>query len=145
MEMEKRKRSHNGEVDGRRTRAKEGKGDLTADQAETETTGTATEEEVEEFFAILRRVREVVRYFGKGKNGGGEEEMKRGSGKGWNPSFQWEDFEDVQGKQCDGVVSDKNKDSKIKGRGGEKRDVEAVEENLVLDLNAEPESLSDMN
>ncbi|KAJ4961230.1 hypothetical protein NE237_021140 [Protea cynaroides] len=153
MEMEKRKRSQNGDSEGRRTRAKEDKGDLTADKKETTTTtatATATEEEVEEFFAILRRVHEVVRYFGKGKNGGGGEGVgKNGLGRGWNPSFQWEDFEDVQGNPHvnNGVVSDHN--NKIKRR--EKKDVEAVEENIVvsgpgiLDLNAEPDSFGEMN
>ncbi|KAJ4973851.1 hypothetical protein NE237_007025 [Protea cynaroides] len=119
METEKRKRSNDGEAEGQKTRVKEDGGDQTVEQTET-----ATEEEVEEFFAILRRMNEVKRYFGKRKGDEGEGATKK-KGEIWKPSIQWEKV-DV---------------NNIKGR--EKRFAEAVQENHVvpvtLDLNAEPE------
>nr|DAD35335.1 TPA_asm: hypothetical protein HUJ06_005975 [Nelumbo nucifera] len=106
MDSDKRKRQENGGVEDRRTRAREddnGGGKQ-----------TATEGEVEEFFAILRRIRDAVKYRDKGKK----------NHDAWRPRFEWEDFEEV----------------KVKVK--EKKD-ERVEENVVLDLNADP--VSDRN
>ncbi|KAJ4972615.1 hypothetical protein NE237_005789 [Protea cynaroides] len=122
MEMEMRKRSDEGKAEGRKKRVKEEKGEQPVEEMEK-----ATEEEVEEFYAILRRIHQVQRYFGKRKGGEGEGATKKKGGI-WKPSFQWEDFEEVNVNN-------------IKGR--EKSFAETVEENLVvpvaLDLNAEPE------
>uniref|UniRef100_A0A7N0TKS8 Uncharacterized protein n=1 Tax=Kalanchoe fedtschenkoi TaxID=63787 RepID=A0A7N0TKS8_KALFE len=58
---------------------------------------TVTDEEVEEFYAILRRMRRPVKYFG----GGGR------SGKRWRPSFVAEDFNAVSAD--DGAEKEKEK------------------------------------
>ncbi|KAJ4972982.1 hypothetical protein NE237_006156 [Protea cynaroides] len=72
-------------------------------------------------------IHEVERYFGKRKMIEGEGATKK-KGEIWKPSFQFEDFEEMNVNN-------------IKGR--EKRFDEAVADNhlvpVVLDLNAEPE------
>ena len=75
-----------------------------------------SEEEVEEFFAILRRVHVAVKYFKEG-NGVGK------AAKRWKPSFEMEDFE----VEANGV------------NAGEKKK-EGVEGNKGLDLNVGPET-----
>ncbi|KAM7484555.1 hypothetical protein LguiA_000564 [Lonicera macranthoides] len=104
MESEKRKQRDNDElVDGKRkkTRAEE----------EEEGAGKTEDDEVEEFFAILRRIRAAVKYFEKGKRkGDGDQKASRT----WSPSFQQQDFHKAS---CDR---------------------EGVEENVGLDLNADP-------
>ncbi|KAF5751928.1 hypothetical protein HS088_TW02G00947 [Tripterygium wilfordii] len=54
---------------------------------------TVKEEEVEEFFAILRRIRVAVEYFDKGESKGGREMRE----KRWRPCFRKDDFEVVAG------------------------------------------------
>ena len=76
-----------------------------------------TEEEVEEFFAILRRIHVAVKYF-ENSNGPGM------AAKRWKPSFEREDFQ-VEAN-----------DVKI----GKKKKEEGVEENKGLDLNVGPET-----
>ncbi|KDP29399.1 hypothetical protein JCGZ_18320 [Jatropha curcas] len=100
MEAEKRKR----EDDGERKRSK---GKRALNQRET----AATEEEVEEFFAILRRIRVAVKYF------------EKNDGKRWEPSFEKEDFEEVNGD-----IEPKRKEE------------DCVDENTGLDLNSDPPS-----
>ncbi|KAF5745270.1 protein NIM1-INTERACTING 2-like [Tripterygium wilfordii] len=59
---------------------------------------TVKEEEVEEFFAILRRIRVAVEYFNKGDSKGGRDSTE----KRWRPSFRKEDFEGVDGGSSGG-------------------------------------------
>ncbi|KAA8532712.1 hypothetical protein F0562_032745 [Nyssa sinensis] len=102
MEAEKRKRTEAGEVvDGKRMKAGDDDGGKTA---------TTEDEEVEEFFAILRRIHVAVKYFEK-RNGEGGRKLAA-----WRPSFDREDF---------GIVND------VKGQNVEQK-------NARLDLNAEP-------
>ncbi|GFP96598.1 hypothetical protein PHJA_001803900 [Phtheirospermum japonicum] len=87
MESEKRKRVSDGEKagSGRRGKAREGgggaavKGEVPAD------------EEVEEFFAILRRIQVAVKYFQE-RDGGRE----MAAPPQWNPSFEREDFDGLK-------------------------------------------------
>lgn len=99
MESEKRKqRDDDGLVDGKRKKTR-------AEEA----AGKTEDDEVEEFFTILRRIRAAVKYFEKGK-GDGDQKASRI----WSPSFQRQDFHKAS---CD---------------------PEGVEENVGLDLNADP-------
>ncbi|KAL4281192.1 hypothetical protein GQ457_03G012150 [Hibiscus cannabinus] len=68
-ESEKRKR---GEVDGKRAK------------------GGVAEEELEEFTAILKRIRVAVNYFDKAKGGGSKVKVTANL---WRPSFLLEDFQ----------------------------------------------------
>ncbi|GER29880.1 NIM1-interacting 2 [Striga asiatica] len=66
MELEnKRKREDNGEANGKTREAREGSGGGGAHASASQ----PEDEEVEEFFAILRRIHVAVKYF-KGRNGG---------------------------------------------------------------------------
>ncbi|KAL3644654.1 hypothetical protein CASFOL_009834 [Castilleja foliolosa] len=82
MESEKRKRVSDGEApaSGKRGKAREGaavKVEVPAD------------DEVEEFFAILRRIQVAVKYF-QDRDGGRE----LAAPPTWNPSFEREDFDE---------------------------------------------------
>ncbi|KAI8539141.1 hypothetical protein RHMOL_Rhmol09G0158200 [Rhododendron molle] len=113
MDGEKRKRGViDGEADGKRRRVSEDNG---VKKEEPE------DDEVEEFFAILRRIRVAVEYFEKGNGRGGrraltvatESSSRRGQ------CFERRDFEAVDG---------------VKGPGEEE------EGDKGLDLNADLES-----
>ncbi|GMJ13465.1 hypothetical protein HRI_005015700 [Hibiscus trionum] len=80
MESEKRKRE---QVDGKRVEGGE---------------STAAEEEVEEFFAILKRIRVAVNYFHKAKAGGSKLKLPANQ---WRPSFLLEDFQVQNHKDSD--------------------------------------------
>ncbi|KAL4280437.1 hypothetical protein GQ457_03G012160 [Hibiscus cannabinus] len=74
MESEKRRRN----VDGKRAKGRE-------------STPVQEEElELEEFFAILKRIRVAVNYFDKAKGGGSKVKV---TGHQWRPSFLLEDFQ----------------------------------------------------
>ncbi|XWS23246.1 hypothetical protein CRYUN_Cryun29cG0105000 [Craigia yunnanensis] len=107
MESEKRKREDDGEVDGKRA-----KGGHAINGGES----NVTEEEVEEFFSILKRINVAVKYFQKANVAG-----RKVTGNGWRPSFLLEDFEG---------------DIDVKNEG--KRELGDLEEESVLDLNLEP-------
>ncbi|XP_038999412.1 protein NIM1-INTERACTING 2-like [Hibiscus syriacus] len=95
MESEKRK----GRDDGKR--AKGGEPAAVAEE----------EEEVEEFFAILKRIRVAVKYFDKAEAGGSEVKV---TGNPWRLRFVLEDFD-----------GDKNQDD--------------CEEDTGFDLNLKPD------
>lgn len=76
MDLKKRKRENDGEASGRKRAAPPLPGD----------------EEVEEFFAILKRIQVATRYFQRRGNVGGDLTAK----SPWNPSFQREDFDGVK-------------------------------------------------
>ncbi|PSR91172.1 NRR repressor like [Actinidia chinensis var. chinensis] len=86
MEAKKRKRSDDVEADAKKARVGEDNGKVTEPE----------DDEVEEFFAILRRIRVAVEYFEKGNGEGGRRELtgKRTASR-WSPSFRREDFEEV--------------------------------------------------
>ncbi|CAN1181358.1 Protein NIM1-INTERACTING 2 [Linum perenne] len=80
------------------------------------------EEEVEEFFAILRRIHVAVKYFKKSGGGGGGQSRKRR-----RPTFEKEDLVEIDGGGENDVQAVLD---------GEANKV-AVEE-VVLDLNLDP-------
>lgn len=84
---------------------------------ETELDQTVTDVEVEEFCAILRRLRRPVKYFG------GIERLKR-----WRPSFVAEDFNGVEEVATVMVEKENGAGSCVEGFGIQKQ----------LDLNVNP-------
>ncbi|TQD92405.1 hypothetical protein C1H46_021966 [Malus baccata] len=74
MDADKRKRDDGGELEGKRARGVE--------EDRKKGQETVTEEEVEEFFAILRRIQVAAKHFGKTAS------ME------WRRSFEVEDFEE---------------------------------------------------
>ncbi|XP_018627473.1 protein NEGATIVE REGULATOR OF RESISTANCE-like [Nicotiana tomentosiformis] len=115
MEVQKRKCSVNGEIEAKKqkkTAKDDGRNKAAVAVAEAE------DDEMEEFYAILRRIRAAVKYFEKG-NAGGVSDRKMTAGTPWNLTFRPEDFQEV-----DGV--------KVQDR---------VESNATLDLNADPNEL----
>ncbi|KAI4357828.1 hypothetical protein L6164_001751 [Bauhinia variegata] len=85
------------------------------------------EEEVEEFFAILRRIHVAVKYFEKAEGSGRKLTAKKMNS--WKPSFQVEDFEKDDGVRDGAVDVDDHNNS---------RREDLVEESSGLDLNSEP-------
>ncbi|KAI3453022.1 hypothetical protein Pfo_009685 [Paulownia fortunei] len=86
MELENRKRMGDGEAaDGKRGKAR-------LDDGNDGVKGAVVpgDEEVEEFFAILRRIQVALKYFQK-RNGGREL-----TATPWSPSFEREDFDGVK-------------------------------------------------
>ncbi|CAL5338767.1 hypothetical protein CsSME_00022364 [Camellia sinensis var. sinensis] len=110
-EGEKRKKQ--GQYDAVSGTRKKARQDGNGEQTEVK------EEEVEEFFAIIRRIHVAVKYFERGSNGDGRKltEMR---------SRLRQSIE----RECAGGVNGAK--SKVREEG--------VEENLGLDLNAEPGS-----
>lgn len=117
---EKRKRGDKESEQGRKkkVRGREGKEEVVT---------VATEEEVEEFFAILRRMQEAAKYFGKG------------SGEGWRAAVEAKVVEVIDGG------GNNEEENMIQSSGAEEvaAVVEEEEENGVLDLNATPVVESD--
>lgn len=83
MEVEKRKRKDDGESNGKRGKSREGDHGVKEEVV-------PPDEEVEEFFAILKRMQVAVKYF-QSRNGGGD-----AAATAWSPSFKPEDFEGVK-------------------------------------------------
>ncbi|KAF2311105.1 hypothetical protein GH714_019577 [Hevea brasiliensis] len=103
MEAEKRKREDDAKsIEGEKSKEK---GVVNGGEA-------VAEEEVEEFFAILRRIHVAVKYF-----------EKNDGGKRWKPSFEIEDFEEVNGEV-----------------EGEKKEEDSLDESTGFDLNSDPPS-----
>lgn len=122
MESEKRKPGDDGEMDGKRVK---GGDDHIINGRESKGT-EEEEEEVEEFFAILKRIQVAVKYFEKGNCSGS---LKvRGSDQ-WRPSFLLQDFEG----ENDDLKNDR-------GKLEQEEKVENLERNSGLDLNSEPVS-----
>ncbi|KAL3501705.1 hypothetical protein ACH5RR_036154 [Cinchona calisaya] len=123
MEVEKRKRFDEGEVDGKKIKGSRQEAENVekaaaaakkeVDDGDGDGDGDG-DREVEEFYAILRRIHVAVKYFEKG-NGGKKTNVV--AAKPWSPYFEREDFEVVNG--------DKNQ--------------ETVVGNVGLDLNADPD------
>ncbi|EXB97058.1 hypothetical protein L484_014670 [Morus notabilis] len=112
MEAGKRKRRDAGEVDGKKRKAAEGDGPRTE--------ATVTEEEFQEFFAILGRIHAAANY------------LKRRDGKlsavGWREIKGSEtETEGLDGE--DGVKEGVSKNNEV-----------SVDSNMDLDLNLEPPS-----
>ncbi|KAI7979120.1 hypothetical protein ACSBR2_006164 [Camellia fascicularis] len=98
METEKRKRTDDGELDGKKTRVREDNGWLTV---------TEDDDDVEEFYAILQRIQVAVKYFQKGNGEYGRRELTANGSKSWSPSFEPADFKKVDGvKGPNGVEED---------------------------------------
>ncbi|CAL5421562.1 unnamed protein product [Camellia sinensis] len=120
MEAEKRKRTDDGELDGKRMRlVSEDNGIVTELDPEPE------DDEVEEFYAILRRIQVAVRYFENGRGGDGGrrrcEVVAEGSSTSSAPSFERQDFAEAEAET-----------------EAEEGRVKEVEEDTGLDLNADP-------
>lgn len=94
MDMEKRKRSGVNNDGGDHVEEKMMKEKKNKMATELE------DEEVEEFFAILRRIREAVKYFEKKDDNGSGRVL---TAKVWKPSFQVDDFDGSDGEDEDGV------------------------------------------
>ncbi|EYU29970.1 hypothetical protein ABFS82_05G032200 [Erythranthe guttata] len=110
MELEKRKREDDGEADGKRGKARrEEKDDGVKEVA------VPSDEEVEEFFAILKRIHVAVEYFKKRNSG-----RREPAAAAWSPSFEREDF--------DGVTKDE----------AECSERTQTDQNAGLDLNSDP-------
>ncbi|XP_059659179.1 protein NIM1-INTERACTING 2-like [Cornus florida] len=107
--VDKRKRTDDGELNGKRRKAHEDENGVNR----VIKMATTEDDEVDEFFAILRRIHVAVKYFEKKRNGEGDREFTA-----WRPCFQWQDFEQVNG---------------VKNLAGR-------EESGYLDLNADPEA-----
>ncbi|KAL0446892.1 UNVERIFIED_CONTAM: hypothetical protein Slati_1817100 [Sesamum latifolium] len=112
MDVEKRKREDDGGANvGKKAKA------CQDEDAAVKVVVAPEDEEVEEFFAILKRIHVAVKYFRERK--GGDPCTDRDlTVTPWSPSFEREDFEGV------------------------KKDVESSEENqnAGLDLNSDPGS-----
>ncbi|ESR50910.1 protein NIM1-INTERACTING 2 [Citrus sinensis] len=122
MEGEKRRREHNGELEGKRTKGE----DVNEVAGQTQ---TVTEDEVEEFYAILRRIHVAVKYFEKVDN----EARHKLTDTGWRPRFEPEDFDEHDGVNDAGVNNN---------RGQKEEGVEEGEEDSGLDLNSDPTSFT---
>ncbi|XP_057810629.1 uncharacterized protein LOC131025052 [Salvia miltiorrhiza] len=83
MKIEKRKRADGEEFDGKGSKTPEHEG---GDAVEVAAPG---DEEVEAFFAILRRIHVAVKYFRR-RNGG-----RQSTAEPWSPAFKPEDFVEV--------------------------------------------------
>lgn len=109
MEKEKsRKRGEEEEGEGRKKKVKE----------------VPTEEEVEEFFAILRRMKVAVKYF---------ERSAGGNGEGWRSALETDEVVLVEEDEEEGIVvvdDEHNKGGKMRMKRP------APEETEALDLNA---------
>ncbi|XXG79648.1 hypothetical protein AAC387_Pa09g0676 [Persea americana] len=115
--MESRKRPVNGYDNGRSARPKEDNG-----------SHTTTDEEVEEFFAILRRMHTAGKQIRRSSGNGKGVEMTEKAVR-WRPVFEWEDFVGPNAVKSDG-----------EGKSTENRKTQ--EKSAVLgrlDLNVEPE------
>lgn len=91
---------------------------------------SATEDEVEEFFAILRRIRAASRQIG-----GGRQMPVTEKGTGWKPTFEWEDFEGPNGVKTNGEVLEAVTEVDTEKK---KKKEEDSQRGLELDLNEEP-------
>ncbi|KAB2624296.1 protein NIM1-INTERACTING 2-like [Pyrus ussuriensis x Pyrus communis] len=107
MNADKRKRDDRGELEGKRARADGGERNGGHEMV--------TEEEVEEFFAILRRIHVAAKHLG------------RAASMEWRPSFQVEDFKED------------NESLMIKDQKKEEKQTEAeAKVDSGLDLNSHP-------
>ncbi|XP_061993292.1 protein NIM1-INTERACTING 2 [Rosa rugosa] len=86
MDAEKRKREDEGEIDGKRAKSEEDNG------------AVVTEEEVEEFFTIIRRIHVAARQFGKPEGAAGP---KLTTSEKLRLSFEARDFEEEKRPEAD--------------------------------------------
>lgn len=111
--MEGEKKRKRAEDDGRRK-----------EMREAEAEAMPTDEEVDEFFAILRRMQVAVKYFKKG--GGNAAAGRKWTGRAWATELEAEVLAGVNG-----------------GKAAEERSACGVQKkNGALDLNAVPEAES---
>ncbi|XP_073117583.1 protein NEGATIVE REGULATOR OF RESISTANCE-like [Elaeis guineensis] len=135
METATRKRPAEGGEEARRTKARGGEEEM------EETDRSVTDDKVDEFFAILSRIREATRCFPV-RDGNGGVRRRSTAAEGlwrWQPRFQREDFEDASGVRDDG----RWRGTEDVASGGELVEEERVAENTIpgrLDLNADPAS-----
>ncbi|KAL0430120.1 UNVERIFIED_CONTAM: hypothetical protein Sradi_0638000 [Sesamum radiatum] len=87
MEKEKRKRQDDGEAAGKRGAPREDNDGVQR--------SVPADEEVEEFFAILKRIQVAVKYF-KRRNGDRCTDEGLTAKPLWRPSFEREDFDGVK-------------------------------------------------
>ena len=120
MELEKRKRGDEKEREEgeeiKKVREEVGKGEGVV----------PSEEEVEEFFAILRRMKVAVKYFERG-----------GNGEGWRAALGTEDGGVVDDDEEEEEEEDKRDVMMMKKK--KKKGHTREEESGILDLNATPE------
>ncbi|KAK4430204.1 hypothetical protein Salat_1321100 [Sesamum alatum] len=87
METEKRKRQDDGEAAGKRGRPWE--------EDDRVKKAVPADEEVDEFYAILKRIQVAVKYF-KRRNGDSSTDGDLTAKPLWRPSFEREDFDGVK-------------------------------------------------
>ncbi|TMW82217.1 hypothetical protein EJD97_006489 [Solanum chilense] len=114
MEVHKRKYIHDGEIEAKK-QIKTEENDGTA--APVTAAAVVEDDEVEEFYAILRRIRVAVKYFEKGNAEVSGAGRNLTAAKPWSPNFRQEELK----RAVDGV-----------------KERETVEDNAGLDLNADP-------
>lgn len=127
------KRPGEGGEETRRTRARGG------EEETEERDRSVTDDKVDEFFAVLRQIRESKRCFPVRDGNGG---VRRGSAAAerlwtWQPRFRREDFEETSGVTDDG----RWRGTEEVASGGEAAEEERVAESTIpgrLDLNADP-------
>ncbi|KAG6624983.1 protein NIM1-INTERACTING 2 [Carya illinoinensis] len=117
--IEERRKAVDGVVSGRRKRAREDSStgyDVVSGRQKEAGEDAVTEEEVEEFFAILRRIHEAVTYFKRAGKGNWRKLMEN--------DLEGEGHEEVNG---------------VQGEEQRKRKEEGIKENAGLDLNLDPD------
>ncbi|KAL0342932.1 UNVERIFIED_CONTAM: protein NIM1-INTERACTING 2 [Sesamum angustifolium] len=87
MEKEKRKRQDDGEAAGKRGKPRE--------ENDGVKRAVPADEEVDEFYAILKRIQVAVKYF-KRRNGDRYADGGLTAKPLWRPSFEQEDFDGVK-------------------------------------------------
>ncbi|PIN05960.1 hypothetical protein CDL12_21507 [Handroanthus impetiginosus] len=119
MELEKRKRRDDGESNGKREKPMEDD-----DVKKVEPQAPPGDEEVDEFFAILKRIKVAVRYFQR-RDSISCTDGELAAKPSWIPSFEREDFDDAR----------KDPESKNRNEG---LDGSSKKKNEGLDLNRCP-------
>ncbi|XAR72359.1 hypothetical protein NMG60_11018971 [Bertholletia excelsa] len=103
MEAEKRKQADDGEGEGKRIKISEG-------NTSTAAAAEPGDGEVEEFFAILRRLHAASKYFTKGHGGEAVRKGPPAAVARWSPSFRREDFLEADGEEeGPGILAKKKK------------------------------------
>ncbi|KAK1660897.1 hypothetical protein QYE76_049056 [Lolium multiflorum] len=93
----------------------------------------ASDAEVEEFYAILRRMRDASRRFVSRAGAGGRAGLARAPA--WRPSFSWEDFAPPAAPTTTAPSTQQQQRPTVDERVAEN----ATPSRVTLDLNAEPE------
>ncbi|XP_047053168.1 protein NEGATIVE REGULATOR OF RESISTANCE-like [Lolium rigidum] len=97
----------------------------------------ASDAEVEEFYAILRRMRDASRRFVSRAGAGGRAGLARAPA--WRPSFSWEDFAPPAAPTTTAPSTQQQQQQQQRSTVDERVAENATPSRVTLDLNAEPE------